>query len=242
MSRRIVLTAAAAGVLVGGGALTYASWPDDHPAGPATTAAHLVTEAEADRLAIARFQNSRRGGTEFRTKVAARGQTISLDGAVDYRRHVGYALVAGAGAAYLLQWNAATLLAWPVTAGTTNRPAGLPSAAPARRPLDPRATATDAVLAFVLQLGQDRPDNAQLIRQGGARWLRSAQVGGRRVEVIRGPRGTGASRNAAIDYWLAGDSTLVRVEVHLAGASQPTRIELDPTAFEPFPVAAALRR
>jgi len=244
--RRPGRTAVAAGVVVAlaAGGTTWALWPDgSSPAGSSKHASgpRPLTAAEADRLAIVRFQNYRSGGVHFHTAISLQGRPVTLDGLVDYRNHVGYAAATGAGSGFSLQWNATTLLAWPAAAGQTSPPTRLPAGPPAQRALAPRSTVTDAVLLLVLQLGQDRPDNPQLMQQGGAQWLRSATWRGRRVDVLSGPHAAGSTSTApAVDYWLAGDA-LVRVDAHPGGSGAAVPIELDPAGYHPFPRSPALR-
>jgi len=97
------------------------------------------------------------------------------------------------------------------------------------------------VLLLVLRLGQDRPDNPELIRQGGALWLRRAKLAGRTVDVMSGPRTPGSAGSApGVDYWLTADSTLLRVSAHLGGASAATSIDLDTARYHAVPRSPAL--
>jgi hypothetical protein len=208
-----------------------------HP-GPAhvAPAARPVTEAEADRLAVTRFQNYRAKGVGFRTQVATSGGPLAIIGDVDFREGLGYAQVSGAGSAFTLQWSDRTLLAWPSAAGVLAPPARLPVRKPVGRPLAPAKSSVDAVLAVLLGLGADRPDNAQLIRRNGARWLRSATIGDTKVDVLQGPSATGstAASGAAVRYWVDATGHLLRVDAFLGGGSSATTIDLDTSSYTPF--------
>ncbi len=219
-----------------------------HPSSsaPASAGPHPVTTEEAERLAVSRFLNYQGTGVQFRTTMSSSQGPLSVAGYVDYRRRVGLAQVSGAGSAFVLEWNASTLLGWP-HAATALPPTTLPTTAPSKRALAPSANDVDALLTVLLALGQDRPDNAQLIQQGGARWLRQASIGGRRVDVIAGPTtATGATGSTApsatastVTYWIDARGRMLRLDATLGGSS-PTEITLDAAAFRTVPVSPAL--
>jgi hypothetical protein len=188
-----------------------------------------------------RFNVYRHTGLHFHTTVTSAKGSVTLDGDVDYRNGVGYAAAIGQGAAFTLQWNAKTFVAWPAPANETAPPAELPKAKPGVRALSPTESTTDNLLALLLFLGQDRPDNAQLIVQDGGRFLRNDTVDGTPVEVLQGPGAGGSSPGGgSLNYWLTAKGQLLRVDASFGG-SAPTEIDLSAASYEPFPVSAALR-
>jgi hypothetical protein len=113
--------------------------------------------------------------------------------------------------------------------------------------LDPSTSTFDTVLGLLLHLGQDRPDNAQLLQQSDAQWLRADAVGGTPVDVIRGPSSAAASATASpkpsgaasttcVVYWIDSRGRLLRLDAMLPGST--VRIEIAGTAFTPLPSAA----
>lgn len=241
----VVIAAAAVVVLAGAGTavgLTVGGGddPTPHPSASTTRGPRPLTAAEADRLAITRFDNYRGTGVRFRTSVSSAQGPLTLVGDVDYRRKLGYALVSGAGSALILQWDETRLVAWPASSAATVPPAGPPSSGGSGRALAPTSTTVDAVLAVLLQLGQDRPDNAQLTARNGARWLRSATLEGRTVDVIEGPHARQGGSAGAVTYWIDRTGRMLRVDVRLGGGTQTTRISLDAGAFRRFARSAQL--
>ncbi len=236
--RRAIVAGLLAAVLLGAGAtvvvlLTGGSRP---PAARPASGPRPVTAAEADRLAVMRFTNFRGTGVRFRTQLNTARGVLTFNGDVDYRRKLGYAEVSGVGSSFTIEWDAATLLAWPSRVEVPTPPQKLPAGRPAARPLAPTRSDIDAVLAVLLGLGQDRPDNAQLIRQNGARWLRGDTIGTVGVDVIQGPAAGGgaAGSGSAVTYWVDPTGHLLRVDASLGGGSAPTRIDLDPAGFARF--------
>jgi hypothetical protein len=236
--RRWIAGAAAAVVVVGAAAVVIVASGGSEPGSSrAATPARPVTAQEADRLALTRFQNYRATGAHFRTRVSSPEGALAVEGDVDYRMQLGYARVSGAGDAFFLQWSDSTLLAWPAKPTVSVSPGKLPAGKPVGRALAPAKSAVDSVLAVVLGLGSDRPDNAQLIRRNGARWLRSATLAGTKVDVLQGPAATGqpAGSGAIVRYWVDATGHLLRLDAFLAGGSSATRIDFDAKAFTKFP-------
>ena len=200
-----------------------------------------MTADEANRLAIMRFVGYQAGGQHFHTELATGQGLLVVDGDLDYRQRVGYAKVSGSGSSFTLQWNTTTLLAWPSLEPGASPPPELPAAVPTNRRLAATSSSIDATLTLLLQFGQDRPDNAQLIAQNGSRWLRSANLGSNQVDVLQGPRSTvkGTTRDSTLDYWVDSRGHLQRVDAALGGGA-PTTI-LFAGAYRPFTVSPHLK-
>ncbi|MFE5489151.1 hypothetical protein ACFQ7Z_04200 [Streptomyces virginiae] len=227
MNHRTVLSLVLASLL----ALTACSAPapDSKPAAPR----HLTTE-EADRMALARFTTYRRGSGDVTATVPSGGRTITLTGRIDWRRHHGYAELRDdttPPTRELVHWNPRGVVDRPRWTG------GLPDRPPASgwelHPLQPHSAALDSMLLLLLNLGSDRPDNAQLLARSDARWLRADRIDGVPVIVVSGPGAPGApagsGRLGNTRYWIDGDGRLLRFQARLGGEVQWATAELHPT-------------
>ncbi|GGP89500.1 hypothetical protein GCM10010278_79990 [Streptomyces melanogenes] len=214
-----------------------------------------VTLEEAERLAAVRFHAYEAGPTRVEVSVpGGTGDTV-VDGVVDYRAHraVGGYATSGAGPAQhgMLAWDAtglAVAVGPAVKGAAAVRGSGALRAAErlSSRDWSPRAYSSDpldVVLHVMMVLGQDRPDNAQLLAQGGARRLGQRTEGGVTYTLFTGPRpqrdkdgGTRGGRKGAspapdrpatspLTYWLDGQDRLGRLEVRLASLPRPARVD-----------------
>ena len=208
-----------------------------------------LTTEEAERLAVARFRNYDDGVREVSFEVTDAGATYAVDGWVDWTQHLGYGVAAGGSESLLLAWSPAALSSHPWTVG---EPAPLPVPGLADGAQDwissdllPEASRLHAVLALVLTLGADRPDNALLLSQTDARWLRTDEVAGVPVDVITGPTAdvaydpetstaAGDGSDATIRYWVGEEGSILRLEARLGGGSEWTVVELGPAADVEF--------
>jgi hypothetical protein len=180
-------------------------------------------------------------GLGFQSTVTTPQGSVVIEGDVNYRLGVGYAVASGNGSAFFLQWNSSQLLAWPTSSQSNLSLRQLPAGKPAARALAPTQTKTDALFALLLQLGQNRPDNAQLLEKDGARFVRTAVARGVKVDVIEGPKASGAGvPGGTIDYWLSAAGQLVRVDAALGGGAV-TEVDVDPSTYKSFPVNSALQ-
>jgi hypothetical protein len=236
--------------------------------GTAASGPRPITSAEADRLAIMRFLNYEKTGVGFQTEVATSNGGLNLAGSVDYHQDLGYAAVSGTGVAgnSAIQWNASTVALWPGVGDGKTPPATVPASPPQTRALDPTTQTVDVVLEALLDLGQGRPDNAQLLQQDGATWIRSDTVGPTAVDVIDGPRAeqstvasgspssvssvssassvpassSASSSASAVQYWIDAQGHLLRLELTLGGSAVPTVIDINQAAFRTFTRTSAL--
>lgn len=104
------------------------------------------------------------------------------------------------------------------------------------RPLaESRLAPVPALLTLVFAIAAERPDDASVLRDGGARWLGRDRVGNATVDVVLGPAPTTAS---SARYWLDDAGRLHRLEAMLPG-QVPARVDFDrSTAPELVPIAA----
>jgi hypothetical protein len=247
MGRRLWVLIALAGVAVGvavGVMVTVlvVGNGDDH--GRTTTARPLTSE-EANRLGVTRFRNHEAVAREVTLTIPDVTGSLSFHGAVDFRRHVGYGVLSdgGSGAVSLVQWTLTSLIVLPWQA---DEPA--PATPPAEtagwqgRSLVANGSSVDTALLIALNLAGDRPENAQLLNQNGALWLRSATIDGQEVDVVRGPgaEAEGQVQESRTRFWLTADGTSLRVEVDLATTSDPVVVDLGAKVAPPQAVAGLL--
>jgi len=241
----IVLLAVAGGTLwtVTGG---------EHSAAPdAASQARPLTEDEADRLAVTRFRNYQVTGVSFSTIVPSANGPLPLTGFVDFRRHLGYAVTkftsSGTISTGVIQWNLSTALSWSAVGTGTSLPAIVPAGTGDPHAITAADSSLDTVLLLLLNLGSDRPDNSQLLRQSDARWLNSTTLRGTPVDVFQGPSSSSApagttaaasADNRGIEYAVDSNGKMFRFAARLA--SGLVTVDLAATPFVAFPQAAGL--
>ncbi|NGY61855.1 hypothetical protein G7043_23285 [Lentzea sp. NEAU-D13] len=169
---------------------------------------------EAERLALVRFSNYTTGVSAFTASVPSPGGKLLLDGRVDFVHHHGYAGMRTDGRSDefsqgLVQWNLRRMAF-----------ATAPSADWQVRDLQERGSELDGALRLLLNLGADRPENAQLLLQSSARWLRADRIGDTAVDVFEGPRQKDAT-DSRLRYWLDPDGKLRRLEAKLGAQEEP---------------------
>ncbi|MEU4804925.1 hypothetical protein [Actinosynnema sp. NPDC023587] len=207
--------------------------PGSAPPGP-----RPLTSDEVDRLAITRFRNYEAGGRAVTITVPTTAGGLVVTGSIDYRAGLGYAVVRGAGRDTsgngLIQWNATTVLVHPVADAPPEAPASPPASGWHRRPLLTSGSSLDSALLIALNLGSDRPDNAELLPQNGAAWVRHDQVGDHRVDVMSGPAARGRPGTAGnVRYWVDPDGTMHRVRADVDSEPQPVVIDFDARRYVP---------
>lgn len=238
-ARRVVATALVLG-LVGGGVGTAAFTTKDDAGTVAVDAGpgpRKLTDAEALRASVMRFQNFRTQGVHVRALVPAGGGTALVEGDVDYRRRLGFAKVTNAGpASGVYQWNASKVLTWTAKGRSPTRPVKLPVRVATERKLEPRKYPLDAVLSILLQLGAAKPDERAKL-QRTATFMRATGIGDISVDVVRGAR---RPDGRVLDYWVDANGRLKRITTRLSAAPPVTQIDLDHRTFKKFPRSAAL--
>ncbi|EMD23691.1 hypothetical protein [Amycolatopsis azurea] len=177
-----------------------------------------VTLDEAARLAMARYTTFQNSPVRVRVEAPMAGNTVVVEGVVDYRQHhaVGSYEFAGSSVG-LVAWDDRGLAVAP------GRQADPLVAAGSMRPTDwsPRSYTTDpldAGLRLSMLMGQDRPDNAQVLAEQGPRWLRAEVIDGKSYGVFAGPRPSSAndSGQSPLTYWIDETGGLRRVTRQLA--------------------------
>ncbi|SDM76195.1 hypothetical protein [Allokutzneria albata] len=188
-----------------------------------------LSAVEAERLAMIRYTAYEAKILGVRARVPAPGGALVLDGRVDVAEHVGYATLRTEGrdddaSAGLLQWSLGKV------AFNGTRSAAPVDPPPVEgwqlRPMQTSGSELDGVLRLVLNLGSDRPENAQLLQQSTARWVGSEDVRGKRVDVFEGPRASGGG--SRLKYWVDGDGRLHRVQARMGENQEPAVVDLVP--------------
>jgi hypothetical protein len=179
-----------------------------------------LTTSEAERLALVRFTNYSAGVQKFTASVPSPGGKLLLDGRVDFVNHQGFAAMRTDGrddefSRGLVMWNLRTMGFAVSAASAEDIP---PDARWQVRDLQEKGSELDAALRLLVNLGSDRPDNAQLLQQSSARWMRVDRVGESAVDVLEGPQQAGkkaSADGARLRYWVDADGRLKRLEAKL---------------------------
>ncbi|WP_328900957.1 hypothetical protein OHR86_14345 [Streptomyces sp. NBC_00441] len=241
--RRVMLTAAGSLLAVASVAVVV-HLTEDTSAPP-----HRVSTAEAQRFALARLSRFEASPAGIEITVPLRDRTIGVEGVIDYRSHHAVGRFDGAGGG-LLAWDG-----WGVGVAL-DQPSGQPG--PQREPSRPARLALsdaahmptsdwvprrytsdplDSMLKLSMLLGRDRPENAQLLAQSGARWTGTAEIGGRTYDVFAAPRPTAHSGNgqpsaaprrtgdSPLRFFVSADGELRRVTTQLPGQARPGVID-----------------
>jgi hypothetical protein len=213
--------------------------PDGEAASP-----RPLTNEEAQHLALVRFRNFDAGTRPVTFQITDAGITYVVDANVDFAAGLGYGLVSDpAGTETLLVgWNATTVTTTPWNGGEAPLPAPAVDESWTTSALSPEQSRLHAVLAIVVGLSADRPDNAVLLQQTDARWLRDdtlptdsdpvevAVIAGPTADVVYDPEsGLPDDGSAAtVRYWVDGTGTAHRLELRLGGGGDWTVIDLGP--------------
>lgn len=222
MTRRRAVTTTCLGLVA---SITFiAACSGDSP--PASDEPTTLTNEQATRLAQAGYQNLLAGGAEFEANsvflAVTPRETIRLIGVIDWENHIGRAVVMRDGPKSGITevfWNDTTVLErWPAMDGIVAAIGG-PERPWIARPPRPSTEQLDRLLAIVLGLALEQPENALLLQQTeGSAFIRSDSLRGRDVEVLRyGTRSL---------YWLAvDDGSMMRFEGNAAGGGAPTIVD-----------------
>ncbi|MEU8873896.1 hypothetical protein AB0D24_22565 [Streptomyces javensis] len=214
--------------------------------GSAPTGPRELSSDQAGRLAVTRFLNFQAGGRALTIDVPGTAGRLTFTGSIDYRGKIGYGVVHGTGrdtsSDGLIQWTATTVFVHPMANAPAKAPARPPGSGWYGRPLQRRGSSLDSSLAIALKLGNDRPDNAELLPQNGAAWVGRDRLDGHQVDIMTGPSAarattgtasSGPTGTGAVRYWIGSDGTMYRVRVGVASASEPVVIDFDTQKYVP---------
>lgn len=219
-----------------------------------TAKPRAITSSEAQRLAMVRFKAFEDSPETVTLTIDDSTDSYSVRGLVDYRTHHAVATYAAGAAGQkqqtgLVAWDDSGLAVAPRAKGTPHssemahwemteiaRAAGKVQA----RRWSPRAYATyplDVALHVVMALGADRPDNAQLLAQSGARRLGESTLRGKSYTRFSGPRPRPQASRAAgappqhgpssspLTYWVDQNGNLGRMEIRGAAMKRPVTVD-----------------
>lgn len=208
-----------------------------------TPDARSLSVEEAERLALVRFSNYTTGVSAFTASVPSTGGKLVLDGRVDFVNHLGYAGMRTDGrddefSKGLLQWNLGRMAF--AMSPSTKAVDPVPVVDWQVRELQERGSELDGALRLLVNLGADRPENAQLLLQSNARWLRSDKIGDTAVDVFEGPKQKDA-KESRLRYWLDADGKLRRLEAKLGNQEELAVFDFT-TSKEPVRVIPLLAR
>ena len=183
----------------------------------------MVTDSEADRLAEALFSNWDAGGATFELNAApAAGETVRVQGQVDFTDQIGYGIVTAVG-----EDAPVTGVILTPTTVLENMPAlvdasasfGGPSFTWVGRPMDTSAYQLDGLLGVVFDLATERRGNPELISQSGARGLRHDTLRDTPVDVFE--------YSPQARFWIEqGGTTLLRFEGKNSTLTLPVVIDV----------------
>lgn len=188
---------------------------DAVPAEKSPSGPRALTSEEANRLAISRFNLYRAKAVAVTSTIATGDDVLTLDGWIDTVGHRGYGLVRPRrSAGFLSAWNKVEVSAQSYAGQSAPLP--LPTSGWTTIGLKAGDSALAAAQLILVNLGNDRPENPQLLLQSGAQWVRSDSVGGEQVDVMTGPLAAGDT-TSSLRYWIDGDGDVQRLEARLNG-------------------------
>lgn len=185
----------------------------------------LLTVDEATLLASVQFDNYDDEGSDFQVATAflVSNDTLTLQGSVNWKDHIGYARAVGEGAE-----GGITEVYWTRTVVLERRPAadalltgmGLGSVKYFARAPEPDKRLLDRALAILMGLASTQRDNPQLIQQKeGSAFLRLDTLRDRAASVLRF-----GERNI---YWIDSESNrMLRFEGNAAAGGAPTVVDI----------------
>jgi hypothetical protein len=186
---------------------------------------HVLTDDQAERLAAMRFRNFASGIVGFDARLLSQEGDVALHGWIDFANRNGYASATAVGSgSVLMVWDAASVAFLDVESGEGPPPEQAPVGEWQTVPLDVEASDVTRMLAVLLLLSEDRPENAVLLRQNGARFLGEETLAGVLVERYSGvatQQVAGGEADLSTQYWLA-DGLLVQFAIRLSGSDLST--------------------
>ena len=152
--------------------------------------------------------------------VVSGADKVALDGWINTVDRIGYALAKpAAGGGFLTVWNSSQVSAQDSSA--TKPPLPRPQTGWSTTALSGQDSALATAQLVLLGIGQDRPENPQLLLQNGAKWLKSATIDNKKVDVMSGPLAEGATVSN-LRYWVDHSGTLLRLQARLGGQDWST--------------------
>ncbi len=191
--------------------------------GCSETGPHPVTDAEADRLAEALYANWEAGGVTFELNAApAAGESVRVQGEVDFGDQAGYGLVNAVGEDSPVKgviFTTTTILENIPDLVDASVAVGGPEFVWVARPVDTSAYQLDGLLGVVFGLATQQRDNPELISQSGAKWIRGDTLRDTAVDVFE--------YSPQARFWIEqGGTRLLRFEGNNATLTRPIVIDI----------------
>ena len=179
--------------------LVTACTTDGTPSAIAVEPPHRLTAEQAGQLSKIRYTNFTTGtrGVRVTLPEATDQPALEVVGYYDFTQHLGYAKVdqlqdGSRSVLGLVSWTPATIGVADAT--RDDLPLPIPAEATPLTPLDPATSTLNTMLAIIANLGADQPEDAELLEQSDALWLRAELLNGVPVSVYAGP-----SSDVAVD-------------------------------------------
>lgn len=208
----------AIGLLLAGCA---AASPDPPPTASVDQPQRLTSE-QADALAAMRYRNFVAGVVGFDAEIVGQRGDLALIGWVDFGQRTGYArAIPSDGSAFLLVWDSSQVAFLDGAEPSESIPPAVPPTSGWQTaPLDPTASELTRVITALILLAEDRPDNPQLLRQSGARYLGEEEISGVVLQRFSGAAAdpsAGDVIDLGTQYWLDTEGLLARFGIRLGG-------------------------
>ena len=189
----------------------------------APTGPHPITEDEADRLADVLYTTYQDGGASFSlSSLWQDGTTVQLTGDIDFGGGAGVADLVSTGPdakVASVAWFQDSMLEYIPSLITLAEQQDVGGFRWVARPVDTTKYRVDAQIAILRALASQVRENAQLLRQNGATWLREDTLNGTDVDVFQ--------YGISTRYWVEkGTTRLVRFEGNNADGNNPVIIDL----------------
>lgn len=170
---------------------------------------------------MGRLSTFERGVVPMTITYASPQARLILTGAFDYRNDQGWVIARdpNGGPAATIAWDADSVAIFK--GGPVGSSGTVPSQGWTVRPMTATASTLDAALLVALNLGSDRPDNPQLLRNNGATWEGRTTIDGVQVDRITGPIPAGASKSY-MTYFITDNGEILRARGQLDTDAEAT--------------------
>lgn len=201
----------------------------------------VLSDDQAQSLAAMPFRNYEAGITAFEGQLfGGESGDLALAGWIDFTLHSGYVKASPVAApSILITWNdeIISFLDLAEAGGGPFPPEIAPDGEWQVVSFDAEASELTRMLAALLLLSADRPDNPLLVKQNGARFLGTEDVAGTPADRYSGivtdeALAAEGAADLGTQYWLDSDDNLVRFGLRVAGNSV-SLITFDRTATTP---------
>jgi hypothetical protein len=199
--------------------LLIVSCSSDEPKEKAESTSRTPTSQEAQIFSRALVVNYERQASSFRVTSTDAAQSITAAGTVEWnttRVGLEYFDTATGTAPITSVRNNADVFETFDDLGPALVANGFEEKEWVKRSSLPKSFRNDAIAEFVLELASATPENPLLIRQDGTKVVGESTVNDEEVLIFE--------RSGSVQYFVAEDSTLLKVKVRLEGFDEPVEI------------------